>query len=74
MARRTITRADLFDLEDCANLIGVKHGTLHSYLSPNRRHMYRIVEGMPDPIGRISAAPVWDAHAVEAWWARKARG
>lgn len=65
----TVTRGDIMDLADIASLVGISPAAMRTvHRSPERYPGY---SWLPEPIGRIGTAPVWDRATVEA--AREAR-
>lgn len=66
-SRKRVTRDMLLDASELAGLLGVSVASLATMRAPSRRHRYRKLDGMPEPIGLIQGNPVWDRAAVEKW-------
>lgn len=65
---RVIQPRDLLDTEELAGLLGVSASTLRVMRS--KPGAYRQLDGLPQPLRRVSDRPVWARAAVEAWLAR----
>lgn len=61
----TVDPTELLDQAELAELLGVKPSTLRVMMAQPERH--RRIDGMPAPIRRVGASPVWDREAIEAW-------